>query len=379
MTTCDVDRSVLFENAPLTVLLNYTDELKTAMKEPQKGAYLMFEMQPGDVTVLPKRQRESFPQDLAEIKTIVNWKSTFLDFPNGEKYEFCAMTAMRQYPFLLKDWMSYYRRRGVDYFYIYENNAKVPLRNHVDTRFAEVVHWPWSRSQMQSSNHFLMAAKNRCKFVAFFDGDEFAMVGNGNEGALKRYVKHKTKKGYKQIAFHFLNMVNNGYVRRPQGSLPDLHTRREKDQKIKIGKVVVNMDTPWFRHVIHMVHGERHRKFWNTTLELNPLSLDHNAMLVHYTKRSWEDYCAKYATGGASVMTLIRPKKILDVNNPDPKYMNEEYEEFFNFRKRWNQIIKRKDHGRIVLIGEDQDKLECVKHYCPGCLFNKITSEVCER
>lgn len=377
ITVCDVDPSILSEGASLTVLIEHNDELRKAMKEPLKTAHETFEIHPEDVTVLPKVHRKGLPQDIAAIRTAVKWKSEMLDVPTGERYEFCAMTAMRQYPFLLKDWMQYYRKMGVDYFYIYENNAEVPLRDHVDNRFAEVVHWPWSRSQMQSNNHFLLVAKNRCKYVAFFDADEFAMIGDGREGALKRYVKHRDEQGYKQIIFHFLMMVNNGYIRRPKGSLPDLYTRREKGQKVKLGKAVISMDVPWHSHAIHMVKGNGGKLYWNTTMELNPLSLDHNAMLVHYTKRSWEDYCAKHATGGASVMTTGRPKRALDVNKPDAAYMNQEYEEFPEFKTRWEQIVDRKDDGRITLLNVGQNDWNCEKHYCPSCVFQKLSTEVC--
>ena len=379
ITVCDIDPSILVENAPLTVLLEHNVDLKNAIKEPQKSASELFEIHLGDITVLPRVKREGLPQDLAAIKTAVTWKPGMIDLPTGERYEFCAMTAMRQYPFLLEDWIKYYRRMGVDYFYIYENNAEVPLRRYVDGRFAEVVHWPWSRSQMQSNNHFLLVAKNRCKFVAFFDADEFAMIVDGKKGALKRYVKHRDGQGYKQIIFHFLMMVNNGYVRRPKGSLPDLYTRREKDQKVKLGKAVINMDVPWYTHKIHMVAGKGNELYWNSTMELNPMSLDHNAMLVHYTKRSWEDYCAKHATGGASVMTTGRPKKVLDLDKPDAAYMNQEYEEFSELKKRWKQIVRTEDDGRILLVRRGQKKWKCTKYHCLSCIFRMTRTEVCIR
>lgn len=76
------------------------------------------------------------------------------------------------------------------------------------------------------------------------------------------------------------------------------------------------------------------------------------------------------------MMTYL-PKKVLDVNKPDPEYMNEGYEEFTGFRKRWAEIVARKDHGLIALVREREDKLQCMKHYCPGCIFRKMSRKTC--
>ncbi|CAN8070846.1 unnamed protein product [Agarophyton chilense] len=380
LTVCLVPRSYLTYNAPLTVVLQYNQPLRDAMNETQQIKGENFTIYPQDVRVLPKEAAPylNVPGSLAAVRTAVRWQNHMMDVPSKSRYQLCMMTAMRQYPFLLKDWMDYYRRMGVDYFYIYENSASTPLRDHIDTNYAEVVHWPWSRSQMQSNNHFLLAARNRCKFVAFFDADEYVMIGDRQRNALKRYVLSRRNEGWSQVVFHFLMMVNNGYVKRPKGSLPDLYTLREKGQRIRQGKAVIYTDCEWTWHRIHMVEGRGCKTYWNTTLELNPQSLQHNSMLVHYSKRSWEDFVAKNAVGGASVMTTGRPKKVLKVDEPDKMYMAIEGQKFVRFKKVWKRVMKRPDDGCIELERHNHNGDRHSWSYCPRCLMHQLHITRCE-
>lgn len=382
MTVCTVHPSDLSYDTPLTVLLEVDDTLRAALNTTQQIKGENFTVFPQDITVLPPRMQstsDGMADTMAAVRTAVRWRSHMLDVSTGSRYELCMMTAMRQYPFLLRDWMQYYRRMGVDYFYIYENNADVPLRQHVDGRFVEVVHWPWSRSQMQSNNHFLLVAPKRCRYVAFFDADEYVMIGDDKPHALKRYIFHRRAQGFTEIVFHFLMMVNSGYVRRPKGSLPELYTHREKGQVVRQGKVALDMNKQFTWHRIHMVDGVGINMYWNTSMELDPKSMQHNSMLVHYTKRSWEDFVAKNAVGGASVMTTGRPKKVLDVDKPDPKYMATPGEQFDAFRTRWRRIISRHDDGRIRMERVDGDARVCNQYYCPSCMLRRTGPLNCKR
>lgn len=389
--------------------------MREALAGPQQLHGELFELQDGDVTPLREHRtdelilhgkrltsqlrREGGP-GMAYIRSDVLWEQRLLDTVEADapRYELCVMTAMKQYPFLLPSWLEYYRRVGVDQVFVYDNDAPEDLERMLTKwkGFAQVVYWPWPRSQMQSNIHFLFASKTRCRFVAFFDADEFVMVGGppgklatagGNDNAggqdsaigksegvklrdlplLKRYVLFHESQGYKQISFRFLVMVNSGYVHRPKGNLPELYVHRAKVQEMSSGKVVIDTERNWMHHKIHMVKGSGNKMYWNTSLELSPRSVEHSAMLVHYTHRSWEDFVAKNKVGGASVMTAGRPPKVLDVEKPDPAYMGEASIKFEGFRDRWRELMKIKDTGRVMLTWKTEDSARCRASYCPKC------------
>lgn len=417
LVACHVPRTFLLPNTHITLLLRNDAALRDALTGPQRLHGERFQLYKGDVEPLRENNpnlllhtdrlrsqlRSEGGPGLAYIRSDVHWQPRLLDDapPHNHKYELCLMTAMKQYPFLLPPWLEYYRRLGVDQVFLYDNGAPVDLHKYLAKwrDFVQVVFWPWPRSQMQSNNHFLLASKSRCRFLAFFDADEFAMVGGGpatiNESKeptaeiekknvmsqvdtefkledmplLKRYVLFRYLQGYQQISFRFLVMVNSGYVRRPNGDLPELYTHRAEHQKMSSGKVIINRDREWSHHKIHIVKGKGKGKknYWNMTLELEPKSVAHSAMLVHYTHRSWEDFVAKNKIGGASVMTAGRPPKMLDVDKPDPEYMNEASVKYEGFRDRWREIMKMKDTGRLTLTWKIDEDEWCRATFCPRC------------
>lgn len=377
--SCIIPANALVPAVPITILLQADAFLFAALREPQERKREIFKLDPEDVSTPLEEHVRIMPglnfthDNLAAIGSLVVWNDAFLDPVDihKPKYELCIMTVMKQYKFLLDDWVDYYRRMGVDYFYIYENAADTDIKAHFKNNpYVEVMHWPWSRSQVQSNNHFLLASKSRCRYTVWFDADEYVMVGDNRPAALKRYLMYRFAQGYSQVVFHFIMMLNNGFVRRPKGHLPELYTRREKDQQIKLGKTSIQTDRNWNLHKIHLVEGVGEKTYWNTTLELNPQSLAHNSMLVHYTRRSWEDFCAKNLVGGASVMTSGRKPTVLDVNKPDPEYMDTSKSlPWTAFRDRYQHIRRETDHGGVTLSWREQGHgtRYCRQVWCPTC------------
>lgn len=384
MVTCEVERGELREGVNVSVVLKKDNALQRAMRGREKLHGEVFEFSKGDIADVRENELSFAPgieqeleknggNGLAFIGKGLLWRNEYLEkaSKSGVRYELCLMTLMKQYPFLLRRWVEYYRKVGVDRFYIFDNGASQDLGDVFQgmENVVETVFWPWPRSQMQSNNYFLLAGEARCRWIAFFDADEFVMVGGGRhkEGLLKSYLRLKENGGYRQIAFHFIEMINSGYVRRPQGDLPELYTRRAEVQRMQSAKVVINTDTKWDHHRIHIVTGNRGRRYWNQTLELKPRSIHDNAMLVHYTRRSWEDFVAKNQVGGSSVLTSGRPRKVLDVSKPDEKYMSEKGVEYVEFRERWRRIMKRRDDGRVQVSWKQPGGIECRMWICEKC------------
>ena len=267
-------------------------------------------------------------------------------------HELCLMTAMRLYPYLLEPFLAYYRQLGVDRFFLYDNLCEYDLKIF-EGPDVEVVYWPWARSQIQSFTHFLHAARGRCKWVAFFDADEFAFVGANNNksprvGLLKQYVNLRGKQGYGQVVLPFISMRNNGHLRIPEGPIPEIYTMRSTAHGVVgIGKSIVSMTCFWGEHKVHYAvewnridskPGSGCEKYSNITMDLNPRALTDNAQLVHYTRRSWEEYRLKHRYGTSSAANTHRPKKIL--GKSPPKWYMEGGKRYTTFRDYWRMIMK---------------------------------------
>lgn len=366
----------------ISILLRLDRNLQQAITQPVTLANELFELLPGDVEPM-FHCSSSTERAVAKVRSDVLWQNSMIDNLDQSKprYELCLMTAMKQYPYLLDPFVQYYRRLGVDQFYIYDNYADSDIATYMGKyQYVQVIFWPWTRSQMQSFTHFTRAAQARCKFVAFFDADEFIMVGKPGLQSLKYYVRLRSSLGHKQIISHFVRFLNNNFVRKPSGNLPELYTRREKNQKITLGKSIIDTDHQFYFHKIHIVEGAPgSNTYWNISLDLNPTSLEHNAMLMHYTERSWEEFVLKNRYGGSSPMTRDRKPTELDITSPDPEYMDVSKTVPFNgFAQRWGELMKTKLPRCESLVWKTADlwcqKLNCInsrqKIATPTCASN---------
>ncbi|KAI0558938.1 hypothetical protein FGB62_178g022 [Gracilaria domingensis] len=99
-------------------------------------------------------------------------------------------------------------------------------------------------------------------------------------------------------------------------------------------------------------------------------------MLVHFTHRSWEDYCAKNAAGGASTLTAM-PEREMNVSKPDPKYMERDGVEFIFFRSLWREMMNHPDRKGITLVWKNAKGEQCHQLYCPHCVFLRLGHSQC--
>lgn len=118
------------------------------------------------------------------------------------------------------------------------------------------------------------------------------------------------------------------------------------------------------------------RVYWNATMEVEAQDERDNGMLVHYTRRSWEDYVAKMKMGGASVMTAGRPPRMAEVDVVDEEYMREEKVVFMGFRERWREIMKMEDFGKVVLTWVKKGR-RCRVDVCRSCWWATVGDVDC--
>lgn len=380
---CQIDSDVP-EGSAITLLITRDEKLEQALAEPYVIGQFTFEVGEedlmhldGDVKIGKGLRQLSGGYEIVGIKSNITWHEGLRErefAPEKKRYELCLMTAMRQYPFLMQQWFDYYRQMGVDQIYVYDNVATEDL-SKFDSDFVQTGFWPYGRSQFQSFNHFLQLSRNRCKYVGFLDADEYIFVGDSEPGALKRYIKKWTSKGYSQIVFPFILMAGVGQIERPEGLLPNLYVRRDLRQtKFHVGKSIISTDYEYARHLIHFVVGGK-KIYANRTFELNPTSLDHNAMLMHYTRRSWEEMIMKVNTGGASVVTNARPPKNFTMQSVPAYYKsNRTTVEFLTFRDHWRTIMAREKPKDVSLVWQDESR-ECKQRFCIACTKKKLVGK----
>uniref|UniRef100_A0A2C9WMP0 Glycosyltransferase family 92 protein n=1 Tax=Manihot esculenta TaxID=3983 RepID=A0A2C9WMP0_MANES len=95
-----------------------------------------------------------------------------------KKYELCACTMLWNQASFLREWIVYHAWLGVERWFIYDNNSddgiqvvidELNLQNYNVSRYA----WPWPKAQEAGFSHCALRARSECKWLGFFDVDEF--------------------------------------------------------------------------------------------------------------------------------------------------------------------------------------------------------------
>ena len=89
----------------------------------------------------------------------------------------------------MKEWIEYHRLLGVDKFYLYNNNSSDNyaeiLAPYQKRGIVDLIEWPsppgefWGPYQIKAYNHCLERVKEKTKWLAIIDLDEFIVVTNG--------------------------------------------------------------------------------------------------------------------------------------------------------------------------------------------------------
>ncbi|CAI0627622.1 unnamed protein product [Linum tenue] len=130
------------------------------------------------VTVSRVEDSSASPAALPSVAKVYNPKSHGMRGEGEGKYELCACTMLWNQASVLKEWVMYHSWLGVERWFIYDNNSDDGLqdvadelnsRNHNVSRHV----WPWIKAQEAGFSHCALRAKYECKWVGFFDVDEF--------------------------------------------------------------------------------------------------------------------------------------------------------------------------------------------------------------
>lgn len=77
------------------------------------------------------------------------------------------------YSHLLRVWVDYHRRGGVDKVNIIDNNSPTDFEQLFAGREEiEVLYWPFRKSQVQLFSFLMHMCASRCKWMLLLDADE---------------------------------------------------------------------------------------------------------------------------------------------------------------------------------------------------------------
>lgn len=315
----------------------------------------------------PAYMREGHPFSVVE--------PALAEVRSAVRYETCLVTMMKQFHYLLPEWIAYHRRLGIDHVVLFDNNATVDLAArygaHPDV---DVVNWPAARSQVQALSLALHAARTRCEWVFMFDADEYVMVGLGRRrrlaGAhvLKEVLAMVTEGGYDLLSMKYLTMGPSGHVHRPATPVPEAYVARLREHKVNV-KSGYYTDMDWMLSNIHTAKSASWPRLFPKKGDSDrPVRPDQGARIVHYQFRSMEDWLLKIAHGSGSTYDLnldmnTGPKKRHSLDKPLSMYKTfPEHLRYEYFRDLYRAVMqKTKTWGARVVRWRGDSR--CVVEY----------------
>lgn len=284
------------------------------------------------------------------LESDVQWNDGMMQKPPTRaegRYKVCMMTQEKIFPQYIPEWIDYHRRIGVDYVYIYDNQANSNLsRIYQDMPDVEIVNWPWKKSQIQAQNHFLLIGRRHCQWGVLIDVDEYLMIRPTvpvtKEPPLKRLLRMKRElQDYSQIRVTSIALGSSGNVYRPREPMAEAYWHLSSLQD-NLTKPIV-----WIGHTIPDSYVHHVRMAPGYYSMQTPSALDDKKFtdiaLCHMKYRSWEDYVVKGKGDRNSFhvekwsvpsgLTIHQPNRFhLGIHNLGV---------FLEFRKLWRRFIVR--------------------------------------
>lgn len=92
----------------------------------------------------------------------------------------------------LSEWINFHLKAGVDYFYIYDNGSKVPIKTIISeaglSAYVKVIEMPGKSKQVKAYKNCLRRFGKTSKWIAFIDLDEF-ILAKSTKGNLPLFLK----------------------------------------------------------------------------------------------------------------------------------------------------------------------------------------------
>ena len=248
-----------------------------------------------------------------------------------------ALTCIIKDEQYLEEFIIYHHLIGIQHFYIYDNESKIPIKTRLIHPFflkhCTIINFPGKAQQVNAYNHCRNQVKNFVDWLIVIDGDEYIHLKKHKN--IIDFVKDY--KEFRAIGINWVFFGSNHHIEKPNGLVLDNYTKCEKIQN----KHVKTMCRPRYVNKIY-IHGVELNK---TNLYIDskkniieiPFNENHTIDIIqinHYWGKSEEDLKEKIERGRAPI----------DKKREMPK----NYHQMFNskvdesLKNKYSHLVKKK-------------------------------------
>lgn len=218
-----------------------------------------------------------------------------------KKHELCVCTMVWNQASALGEWIMYHSWLGVERWFIYDNNSDddtekvIQDLDHQGYNVSRQT-WPWIKTQEAGFSHCALRAREECKWVGFFDVDEFFYFPNEfhhqlghdipGENSLRSVVSNFSSSKIAEIRTACHSFGPSGLRSPPKQGVTTGYTCRL--QSPERHKSIVRPDL-LDTSLLNVVH---HFQLRNGYTYMN--MPEGSAIINHYKYQVWETFKAKF-------------------------------------------------------------------------------------
>ncbi|KAK6939219.1 Glycosyltransferase family 92 [Dillenia turbinata] len=215
----------------------------------------------------------------------------------------CACTMVYNVAKVLKEWVVYHSRIGVEKFILYDNGSDDELEKIVDELSREGFdvksrYWPWAKMQEAGFSHCAVQNDDSCSWMMFVDVDEFVFSPSWVESyassihMLKSLLPSPVEPNgpensrIAQVSIKCLEFGPSNQTAHPKDGVTQGYTCRKKvEQRHKSIVLLEAIDYTLLNAIHHFVLKEGYSSKY---LELS------SAVVNHYKYQAWPEFKAKF-------------------------------------------------------------------------------------
>ncbi|KAJ0024064.1 hypothetical protein Pint_09221 [Pistacia integerrima] len=208
----------------------------------------------------------------------------------------CASTMVYNVGKYLKEWVMYHSRIGVEKFILYDNESDDNLESVVKELNEEGYNvttflWLWPKTQEAGFSHNALYAKDSCKWMMYFDVDEFLFSPSWDKESqpsdhlLKSLLPKKPSIG--QVSFRCNDFGPSGQTSHPvEGVTQGYNCYRRVEQQRHKSIVLLDAIDDSLNNVIH--HFGLKKMFKWKQMDTG------SAVVNHYKYQAWSEFKSKF-------------------------------------------------------------------------------------
>ncbi|KAK9750934.1 hypothetical protein RND81_02G230700 [Saponaria officinalis] len=201
----------------------------------------------------------------------------------------------------IKEWIGYHAWLGVRRWFVYDNNSDDGLKDVIDEleeqNYNVTRHvWPWVKWQEAGFSHYVLRARDECRWIGFFDVDEFyylprpknSVAGDDGRGALRGIVDSVTSTSptVGEIRADCHSFGPSGLTKSPEEGVTLGYTCRMKNPERHKSIVRPEAVDDTLMNQVH--HFMLKKEFEKKTLSRS------KAVINHYKYQVWDAFKAKF-------------------------------------------------------------------------------------